>query len=312
MRRIPALLAVVGLSALALTGCSAGAASEDACARPDATGGVLDLIEVVDVGGDPSIELAAPVYVDAAVFGDVQSGDGTTVTSDAQEVVFAVTISNGASGDVLVQGGTNPTSVGAWAENYPGLAEMLRCATEGSRIVGAVPYSGFVPEAAANLGLAEGESAVVAIDLQSVYLAAADGVPQNVGSSHLPAVVLAPDGRPGIIVPSSNPPADLVVEVLKRGDGPVVEDDSTVRVHYTGVTWAGKKVFDSSWDSGASAAFSLGQVVPGFAEALSGQTVGSQILAVIPPELGYQDQDRASIPAGSTLVFVIDILGIEP
>lgn len=311
MRRIPALLAVVGLSALALTGCSAGAASEDACERPDATGGVLDLIEVAGADGLPSVELAAPVYVDATVFGDVESGGGAVVTSDAQEVLFSVAISNGASGESIVQGSTYLNSVAFWAETYPGLADMLRCASEGSRIVGAVPYSGFSPEVAASFGLVEGESAVIAIDLQTVLLAAADGVPQNVGSSNLPAVVLAPDGRPGIIVPSSSPPADLVVEVLKKGDGPVVEDDSTVRVHYTGVTWADEEVFDSSWDSGSSAAFSLDQVVPGFAEALRGQTVGSQVLAVIPPELGYQDQDRPSIPAGSTLVFVIDILGIE-
>ncbi len=49
----------------------------------------------------------------------------------------------------------------------------------------------------------------------------------------------------------------------------------------------------------------------GFAQALKGQTVGSQILVVIPPSLGYGDKTTSSIPAGSTLVFVIDVLGVD-
>ena len=39
--------------------------------------------------------------------------------------------------------------------------------------------------------------------------------------------------------------------------------------------------------------------------------VGSQIVAVIPPSLGYGSQAQGTIPANSTLVFVVDILGIQ-
>ena len=42
-----------------------------------------------------------------------------------------------------------------------------------------------------------------------------------------------------------------------------------------------------------------------------GQTVGSQVMVVIPPEDAYGDAPQQGIPAGSTLVFVIDILGID-
>jgi peptidylprolyl isomerase len=44
-------------------------------------------------------------------------------------------------------------------------------------------------------------------------------------------------------------------------------------------------------------------------QALDGVKVGSQVIAVIPPDLGYGDVDQGSIPAGSTLIFVIDVLG---
>lgn len=50
----------------------------------------------------------------------------------------------------------------------------------------------------------------------------------------------------------------------------------------------------------------------GFKKALEGQKVGSQVLAVIPPAEGYGAQAQSGIPANSTLVFVIDILGTVP
>jgi peptidylprolyl isomerase len=83
-----------------------------------------------------------------------------------------------------------------------------------------------------------------------------------------------------------------------------------VRVHYTGVVWGEDEPFDSTWD-GEPASLTLDAVVPGFAKALEGQTVGSQVLVVVPPAEGYRDQAQAGIPAGSTLVFVIDILGLD-
>ena len=52
------------------------------------------------------------------------------------------------------------------------------------------------------------------------------------------------------------------------------------------------------------------QVIPGFADALIGQQVGSQIGVIIPPSQGYGDQGNSQIPADSTLFFVIDVLGV--
>jgi len=50
-------------------------------------------------------------------------------------------------------------------------------------------------------------------------------------------------------------------------------------------------------------------LINGFLKAVEGQKIGSQVVAVIPPAEGYGDTEQGSIPAGSTLVFVIDILG---
>jgi peptidylprolyl isomerase len=54
-------------------------------------------------------------------------------------------------------------------------------------------------------------------------------------------------------------------------------------------------------------------VVPGFAKALEGATVGSQVIAILPPSEGYgkAGNSSAGISGTDTLVFVIDILGIS-
>ena len=66
----------------------------------------------------------------------------------------------------------------------------------------------------------------------------------------------------------------------------------------------------TTWD-GEPASLTLDAVVPGFAQALEGQTVGSQVMVVVPPDSGYGDAAQGEIPANSTLVFVIDILGLD-
>jgi len=310
LRRIPASLAVIGLTALALVGCSSAAAPAT-CERPDAASPALDLIGVSGAQGSPALTLKDPVFVDDTSFEDVTVGEGPAVTSDAQDVVFSVAIANGASGETLISSGTDVRPLSGWVEHYAGLADMMRCATEGSRVVGAIPFDQVSEEAASSMGLTEGQSLAVVLDLQKVYLAAADGAPQYNDRPGMPSVVLAPSGAPGIIVPDAAPPAELAVEVLKRGDGPAVTADDSIRIHYTGVTWADREVFDSTWENGASAAVTLDGVVPGFAQALEGATVGSQLLVVIPPDLGYGSEGTGSIPGDSTLVFVIDVLGVD-
>jgi FKBP-type peptidyl-prolyl cis-trans isomerase len=101
----------------------------------------------------------------------------------------------------------------------------------------------------------------------------------------------------------------LVAQPLIKGDGIVVAEGQTVIVHYTGWLWDGA-MFDSSWNRGSPATITLetGQLIDGWVQGLVGQTVGSQVLLIVPPELAYGDTTQGSIPAGSTLVFVVDIL----
>jgi FKBP-type peptidyl-prolyl cis-trans isomerase len=83
-------------------------------------------------------------------------------------------------------------------------------------------------------------------------------------------------------------------------------------VQDTGVVWRTGKVFDSSWARGFPESFVLGagQVIPGWEAGLNGLRVGSRVLLILPPRLGYgQAGDPPDVGGHDTLVFVIDILG---
>lgn len=122
-----------------------------------------------------------------------------------------------------------------------------------------------------------------------------------------PAVVLDGAGAPSITPLTNEPPSSFGVSTLIKGSGQVVGSTDIVTVHYSGWLWDGT-AFDSSWTRGEPAQFSLEQVVPGFTKAIAGQTVGSQVIAILPPADGYGESGTGPIPPNSTLIFVVDIL----
>ena len=127
-------------------------------------------------------------------------------------------------------------------------------------------------------------------------------------------VVTVQNGVPTIATPSGTAPSSLVAQVLIKGNGPAITAGQTVLMQYTGLIWATGKVFDSSWASGAvEFPVGTGQVIPGFDEGLVGQTVGSRVLLVIPPDKGYgsEGNPQAGIGGTDTLVFVVDLLAAD-
>ncbi len=100
-----------------------------------------------------------------------------------------------------------------------------------------------------------------------------------------------------------------MAQTLIKGDGPAVAANDVITVQYSGWLWDGT-AFDSSWTNGTPFQTQIGtkSVIEGWDKGLIGQTVGSQVLLVIPPSLGYGDQESGTIPANSTLIFVVDIL----
>ena len=107
----------------------------------------------------------------------------------------------------------------------------------------------------------------------------------------------------------SEPTSKVLVKTLKQGDGAVVCPGATIKANYVGALWNGT-VFDSSFERGDAIEFSLNQVVKGWTYGLAHTHVGDRVELVIPASLGYGGQARGNIPANSTLVFVVDIVGV--
>lgn len=127
------------------------------------------------------------------------------------------------------------------------------------------------------------------------------------GDANFPEVTGDFGEDPEISAGEGDAPTRVSVATLSEGEGAALTTSDTVLVNYELALWDGTKV-ESSFESGSPIAFSLSQVIPGWTYGLEGQKVGDRVLIVVPPTWGYGDTATGSIPAGSTLVFVVDIL----
>lgn len=115
--------------------------------------------------------------------------------------------------------------------------------------------------------------------------------------------------EPKIAKGTGKAPGGLVVRDLIVGTGQAAAAGDTVNVRYEGALFTDGSVFDASWKAGsAPIKFPLSGVVPGFAGGIVGMKVGGRREIVIPAELGYGNQAQPGIPAGSVLVFVVDLV----
>ena len=106
-------------------------------------------------------------------------------------------------------------------------------------------------------------------------------------------------------------PSGLQYIILKQGDGEVPQKEDKVKVHYEGRLIDGT-VFDASSKHGTEpATFQPTQVIKGWTEALTMMPVGSKWRLFIPQDLAYGARAAGQIPPYSTLIFDVELVGIE-
>lgn len=105
---------------------------------------------------------------------------------------------------------------------------------------------------------------------------------------------------------------NLKIEDIKIGTGPEVKSGDTISINYTGTLTDGTK-FDSSYDRKEpfETQIGVGQVIKGWDEGVIGMKVGGKRKLTIPPDLGYGSQAVGPIPANSTLIFEVELMGIK-
>ena len=100
--------------------------------------------------------------------------------------------------------------------------------------------------------------------------------------------------------------------IWSKGDGEMPANGDKVSVHYAGRLSTGEP-FDNSYDRGQPFQFPLGQgrVIKGWDEGIALMRVGEKARLIIPAELGYGSRATGPIPANSTLIFDVELVGVK-
>lgn len=299
-----ALAALAAATVIALTGCGSGS----------------DTVAVSGKFGTlPQVTLPAekPTTFSSSV---VSEGTGPAVAAgDIVQAHFVV--KNWRGGTVVAQsyatGKPLLLAIGV-GQTLPGWDKGLVGRSVGSRVaIVTPPEDALGTEPNRQLRIAGTDTLVSVFDIVKVFNArsSADGTPVTNIPAGLPRVTAADGQKPRISLPDDySPGPELVAQPLLRGSGPTVKKGDGVLVQYVGVIAESGREFDSSWGN-QPANFQIGQgaVIQGWDDAIVGQPVGSRLLLVVPPKLGYKaaGNPQAGIKGTDHLVFVIDLLAIS-
>ncbi|MDP9028592.1 MAG: FKBP-type peptidyl-prolyl cis-trans isomerase, partial [Actinomycetota bacterium] len=282
------------------------------------SGSVSDSVKVTgDFGAAPNVTINSPLKLTATERTVVTPGTGPKA-KPGSIVNVSFTLYNGTTGKTVTSTGygagrTSAITVDA-SQIISGLAKTLNCSQAGSRIVGAIPAAdGFGSTGSTQLGIAANQVIVIVADVVGLVASKASGQAQTPPAG-LPTVTLASDGAPTVKIPSGYAaPATTQIATLITGTGAVVGATDTVTIQYQGTLLRTGKIFDQTWGKSPYTG-PVNGFVPGFTKAIVGQTVGSQVIAVITAADGYGSggNSGAKITGTDTMIFVVDVLAAEP
>jgi peptidylprolyl isomerase len=270
----------------------------------------LDAVQVTgEYGQPPKVNVKSPWAIDQTRTKVLTPSKGAVV-KEGQTVEVNYFGVDGRTGETFDESFSRGTPVAfSLAQVVPGFSKGLVGQRQGSRVVIAMPgkdgydASGGNPQA----GIEVGDTLIFVVDLVSVQLDGPQGPAVN-PKAGLPTVAAAKDGTPQITVPKTDPPTTLQVQPLIKGAGKKVGENDQVTFDYRWVRWSDGKLLEESY-SGEPATAALSGLLPGMVKGLTGQTVGSRVLLVIPPAEGYPDGNPTpSVAPQETLVMVVDLL----
>lgn len=167
---------------------------------------------------------------------------------------------------------------------------------------------------------AVGIFACIALMVIALFLLRVEETTQSIaalnGLSQSASVVTIADGQDAQtraqLVAEATAEKSLIVDDITIGNGLEATMGDTVQVHYIGRLQNGQE-FDNSHKRGTPISFTLGEgeVIAGWEEGIVGMKVGGERILVVPPEYGYGNRAVGPIPAGSTLVFAVELMNVE-
>lgn len=303
--------AVVAVVALAL--------SATACGSADTKSSSLrDRIEVKgDFAAKPEIKIEAPLKFSKSSSWTTETGKGDKVGADAK-AILQLTLANGRTGKTAISTldqGQKPLEIQLGDQVFPSLNAALVGKPAHSRVVVAsVADDAYGDQGAPQIGVEGGDPVVMVADILSTDpTSLLDGPTGDTLEAPGTAPVLKErDGLPaGFDFTKARKPKKTVVVPLREGTGPEVEAPDRIAADYVGQVWGAKLPFEDTFTKEPQPfSVGLGNVIKAWDSALAGQKEGARVMVICPPDAAYGATAQPNIPANSTLVFVVDVLGV--
>jgi peptidylprolyl isomerase len=261
-----------------------------------------------EYGKPPKVTVKSPWAIDKTRTKVLTSSDGAEVKQN-QTVEVNYHGVDGRTGETFDSSFARGAPVAfSLAQVVPGFSKGLVGQKQGSRVLIAMPGSDAYDSSGGNpqAGIEVGDTLIFVVDLVGVQLSGPAGTPVK-PKPGLPTVTVT-KGQPEITVPKTDPPTALQVQPLIKGKGKKVGENDQITFNYRWVRWTDGKLLEESYSTEPATA-PLSGLLPGMVKGLTGQTVGSRVLLVIPPAEGYPDGNPTpSVAPGETLVMVVDLL----
>jgi peptidylprolyl isomerase len=297
--------------ALLLAGCSSGSSSSQPTSQSAGDVTALSSLKVTPNDNKaPTVDFSKPLTVSSPTIKMVQDGTGAAVKA-GQSATVSVLALKGTDGSVLGDSFTQdqPTKVPV-DSSLQQQNSVLYNALVGAKVGSYLAYA--TPPVDPEQG-GDGTTTLLILKITDAKdVPAPLSGPQGdtvTPPAGLPKVTVDSKGVPQIDVKGVAKPTQLISQDLIKGKGATVQATDTIVANYVGVNLSDGTKFDSSYDRGTPATFSLSQVIEGWTKGLTGKTVGSRVLLVIPAAQAYGNQSQGQ--AKGDLVFVVDILGIQ-
>lgn len=324
MRRILALFLPF---LLLVTACSPGsdepAASDGgpsaSVSAPPSNSELLDSVTVEDqgTGKAPKVTFDTPLVLEEMAIKRVSEGTGAEVTAN-QSATIRIERFNAETGASEIENFTADTAESVdfndqLKQYNPLVYNAFVGAKVGSFIAFGIPAQQAVPASASSAAQDATPAAVEIYQIESAKdpvkpLAGPDGETVTPPAG-LPTVKDNDKGVPEITIGDAKAPAELIAQDLIKGKGAELKTSDTIIANYVGVNFVGGEIFDSSFEAGTPATFPLTNVIKGWTQGLTGKTVGSRVLLVVPKDLAYGEKVQGK--AKGDLVFVVDILAVQ-
>lgn len=312
--RLLALLAAL-LMVLVTTSCGSGDSS-------DATeSGPLEAVSTEGtVGEELEVAYDGKVTAEEAETEVLEEGDGNPVEANST-ILMHLYIGNGTSGKQSINTYEQGKAVSVRMSEdqlFKPVLDAVVGQKSGSRVaIAASVEEVWGAQGQPQLELKAADTAVFVADIVSVEPVEVLDGPQgeDVEPPKNAPTVVEEDGQVTGIDWSGAPkkaPEELEVITLVEGDGPEVGAQEMVTFDYFGAVWGEEKPFDESFSREPTAfAVGINRLIPAWDQEIPGLTRGSRVMIIAPPDTAYGDQEQPNIPAGSTLVFVVDVLGVD-